>query len=1074
MLTLLSRLLSFSIRHRFLVVALTIAVGALGAYNFTRLPIDAVPDITNVQVQINTSVKALSPVEVERQITFPIEWAMGGLPGVQQVRSLSRYGLSQVTVIFADDTDIYWARQLVAERLAAAKESLPPGLGDPQLGPIATGLGEIYMWTLEAAPDARRPDGEPYDLTDLRTIQDWIVRPQIRTVPGVTEVNSIGGYERLIQVSPDPAKLVGYGLSFRDVLEALASNNANAGGGYIEHKGEQYLVRATGLVQSEDDIRGIVVGNHGEVPIRVEDIAEVGVGRELRTGAATEDGEEAVLGTAIMLVGENGRAVSRRVDEQIKAVNRSLPAGVTVKTVYDRTYLVDATLRTVRNSLLEGAALVVVVLFLLLGNLRAAFIAALAIPFSMLIAVTGMVEGKISGNLMSLGAIDFGLIVDGSVIIVENCVRRFADEQRRLGRVLTREERIHLAYEASQEVRKATIFGEIIIAIVYLPILTLTGIEGKMFRPMAQTVVLALAGATILSMTFIPALVALLLTGRVSEKENVLFHHAKGAYGRALAWALSRRPLVVAAAGAVLAAAALVAGGLGTEFAPRLSEGALALQPARIPSISLTTSVAMQAQLERVLKERFPDEIEHIFARTGTAEVATDPMGPNVSDTYLMLHPRSAWKKAATQEELAEAIEEVIRELPGQNYEFSQPIELRFNELISGVRSDVAVKVFGDDLEVMLAEARKIGAVLARTPGAADVKVEQVTGLPVLTIDVDRPMVARYGLNVADVQAVVEAAVGGVSAGEVFEGDKRFDLVLRLPDAIRRDLGALERLPIPLRERAKHTSGPSGPTIAATLSRGDQAAFVPLGAVARIHVEEGPNQVSRESGKRRVVVQCNVRGRDLGGFVADVEERIDAEIKLPPGYWMSWGGQFENLLAAERRLALVVPLALGLIFVLLFLSVGTFKNAALIFTGVPLALTGGILALAGRGLPLSISAAVGFIALSGVAVLNGLVMVTFIENLRQRGEPLDDAVLHGSIARLRPVLMTALVAALGFVPMALATGTGSEVQRPLATVVIGGILSSTTLTLLVLPVLYRLVHRQEGPMISEPQERSSS
>ncbi|KYG01451.1 cation transporter, partial [Sorangium cellulosum] len=780
MLTLLSRLLSFSVRHRFLVVALTIAVGALGAYNFTRLPIDAVPDITNVQVQINTSVKALSPVEVERQVTFPIEWAMGGLPGVQQVRSLSRYGLSQVTVIFDDGTDIYWARQLVAERLGAAKESLPPGLGEPQLGPIATGLGEIYMWTLEAAPDARRPDGQPYDLTDLRTIQDWIVRPQIRTVPGVTEVNSIGGYERLYQVSPDPAKLVGYGLSFRDVLEALARNNANAGGGYIEHKGEQYLVRATGLVQSEEDIRGIIVGNHGEVPIRIEDVAEVGVGRELRTGAATEDGEEAVIGTAIMLVGENGRAVSRRVDEQIKAVNKSLPEGVTVKTVYDRTYLVDATLSTVRNSLLEGAALVVVVLFLLLGNLRAALIAALAIPFSMLIAVTGMVEGKISGNLMSLGAIDFGLIVDGSVIIVENCVRRFAEEQRRLGRALTREERLDLAYDASQEVRQATIFGELIIAIVYLPILTLTGIEGKMFRPMAQTVVLALAGATILSMTFVPALVALLLTGKVSEKENFLFRPAMSAYGRALAWALSHRPLVVAAAGVVLVASGLAAAGLGREFAPKLSEGALALQPARIPSISLTTSVAMQAKLERLLKERFPDEIEHVFARTGTAEVATDPMGPNVSDTYLMLRPRSAWKKAATQEELAEAIEEAIRELPGQNYEFSQPIELRFNELISGVRSDVAVKVFGDDLGVMLEQANKIGALLRATPGAADVKVEQVTGLPVLTIDVDRRMVARYGLNVADVQEVVEAAIGGVSAGEVFEGDKRFDLVLRL------------------------------------------------------------------------------------------------------------------------------------------------------------------------------------------------------------------------------------------------------------------------------------------------------
>ncbi|NUQ75100.1 MAG: CusA/CzcA family heavy metal efflux RND transporter [Polyangiaceae bacterium] len=1072
MMTLLAKLLSFSVHHRWLVVVITVAVGALGVYNFRRLPIDAVPDITNVQVQINTSVKALSPVEVERRITFPIEWAMGGIPNVEQVRSLSRYGLSQVTVIFKDGTDIYWARQLVSERLAAAKESLPPGLGEPQMGPIATGLGEIYMWTVEASPEARRPDGQPYDLTDLRTIQDWIVRPQLRTVQGVTEVNSIGGYERVYQVSPDPARLVGYGLSFRDVLEALASNNANAGGGYIEHKGEQYLIRATGLVESEEDIRGILVGHEDGVPIRIRDVAEVGVGRELRTGAATEDGHEAVIGTAIMLIGENSRAVSSRVDERMKTVQKSLPEGVTVKTVYDRTYLVDATLKTVTTSLVEGAALVIVVLFLLLGNFRAALIAALAIPFSMLIAVSGMVEGKISGNLMSLGAIDFGLIVDGSVIIVENCVRRFAEEQHRLGRVLTTEERIELAYEASQEVRKATIFGEIIIAIVYLPILTLTGIEGKMFRPMAETVVLALAGATILSMTFIPALVALALRGKISEKENFIFRHAKRAYEHMLGWSLAHRRAVLAGGGIILVLSGFVATRLGSEFAPKLSEGALALQPARIPSISLTTSVALQMQLERVLKERFPDEIEHIFARTGTAEVATDPMGPNVSDTYLMLKPRSGWTKAKTQEELAEAIEKVVAELPGQNYEFSQPIELRFNELISGVRGDVAVKVFGDDLDELLKQAQKIAGVLGQTPGAADMKVEQVTGLPVLTIGIDRRAAARYGLNVADVQAIIEAAVGGISAGEVFEGDKRFELVVRLPEAIRSDVTALENLPIPLPEQGGSGADKAGSTLRATDRTPSHAAFVPLGAVAKVAVEEGPNQVSRENGKRRIVVQCNVRGRDLGGFVADAQQRIDAEIKLPSGYWMEWGGQFENLIAARSRLAVVVPVALGLIFGLLFLSFGTVKNAALIFTGVPLALTGGILALWIRGLPVSISAAVGFIALSGVAVLNGLVMVTFIENIRHGGVPLDEAVHQGSLARLRPVLMTALVAALGFVPMALATGTGSEVQRPLATVVIGGIISSTLLTLMVLPVLYRIFHRERDA--ASPQKTPES
>jgi cobalt-zinc-cadmium resistance protein CzcA len=1043
MLNLLAKVLHFSVHRRWLVVALTVLAGAVGVYNFGRLPIDAVPDITNVQVQVSTPVKALSPVEVERRVTFPIERAMGGLPGVSEVRSLSRYGLSQVTVVFKDGTDIYWARQLVSERLSAAREGLPPGLGEPQMGPIATGLGEIYMWSIDASPEARRPDGQPYELTDLRAIQDWIVRPQIRTVAGVTEVNSIGGFERTYQVSPDPGKLVGYGLSFRDVLTALAANNENAGGGYIEHKGEQYLIRATGLVRGEDDIRGILVGHKGGVPIRIEDVAEVGVGRELRTGAATEDGREVVLGTAIMLMGENSREVSRRVDERVKAVRKALPEGVTLKTVYDRTYLVDATLTTVTRSLLEGAALVIAVLFLLLGNLRAALIAALAIPFSMLIAVTGMVEGKVSGNLMSLGAIDFGLIVDGSVIIVENCVRRFAEEQGRLGRALTKEERIELAYDASQEVRKATIFGELIIAIVYLPILTLTGIEGKMFRPMAQTVVLALAGATILSMTFVPALVALLLTGKVSESEkgNAFFRLAKRAYERALGVALGRPRAVLAGAAGILGLSGIIASGLGSEFAPKLSEGALAVQPARIPSISLTQSLAMQMQLERALKERFPDEIERVFARTGTAEVATDPMGPNVSDTYLMLTPRSRWKRAKTQEELAEAVEEALKDLPGQSYELSQPIELRFNELISGVRSDVAVKVFGDDMDVMRREASRIGAILERTPGAADVKVEQVTGLPVLTIDIDRRATARYGLNIADVQAVVEAAIGGQRAGEVFEGDKRFGLVVRLPDAIRRDLFALESLPIPL----LHRTG-----------------FVPLGAVSKIAVVEGPNQVSREDGKRRVVVQCNVRGRDLGGFVAEAARRIDAEVKLTPGHWIAWGGQVENLLAARRRLALVVPLALGLIAVLLYLSFGALKNAALIFTGVPLALTGGIFALWIRGLPLSISAAVGFIALSGVAVLNGLVMVTFIENVRLEGGPLEEAVRRGSIARLRPVLMTALVAALGFVPMAFATGTGSEVQRPLATVVIGGVASSTLLTLLVLPVLYGLAHRAGG------------
>ncbi|MBK6517632.1 MAG: CusA/CzcA family heavy metal efflux RND transporter [Polyangiaceae bacterium] len=1058
MMTLLAKLLRFSVEHRVAVLVITACVAVFGGYNFTRLPIDAVPDITNVQVQINTPVEALAPVEVERRVTFPIESAMGGLPKVEQVRSLSRYGLSQVTIVFEDGTDIYWARQLVSERLAAAREGLPPG-SEPQLGPIATGLGEIYMWSLEVEPGARKPDGTEYDLTDLRTLQDWVIRPQLRNVRGVTEVNSIGGFERLYQVAPDPVRLTAHGLSFRDVLEALRRNNGAAGGGYIEQKGEQLLVRVTGLVKDDADLASIVLTRRDGVPVRVADVADVTIGRDLRTGAATESGREVVIGTAIMLVGENSREVSARVRERLAAAEKSLPEGVTIKTLYDRTYLVDATIHTVARSLAEGAVLVVIVLFLLLGNLRAAVIAALAIPLSMLIAVTGMLEGRVSGNLMSLGAIDFGLIVDGSVIVVENCVRRFAEEQHRLGRVLTTRERVDLAYEASQEVRKATLFGELIIAIVYLPILTLTGIEGKMFRPMAITVVLALGAATVLSMTFIPALVAVALRGRIQERENFVLRLARGLYERVLRGALSQRPAVVILALGVVALAGTGALGLGSEFAPKLTEGALAVQPARIPSIGITASVEMQGTIERVLKEKFPDEIELIFARTGTAEVATDPMGPNVSDTYIMLTPRERWTKARTQAELAEAMEKELVHLPGQNFEFSQPIELRFNELISGVRSDVAVKVFGDDLEQMKRKADEIAKVLSTVDGVADLKVEQTTGLPVLTMDVDRAAIGRYGLAVEDVQDIVSAAVGGAQAGQVYDGDRRFALVVRMPEALRGDVRSLENLPIPLPEHVgdREEEGAA------------RERFVPLGALARVSIEEGPNQVSRENGKRRVVVQCNVRGRDLGGFVADAQRRLDAEVQRDPGTWLAWGGQFENLIAARERLGLVVPIALFLILGLLYGTFGGLKNALLIFTGVPLALTGGIAALLLRELPMSISAAVGFIALSGVAVLNGLVMVTFIDNLRQRGMSVDEAVLRGSVGRLRPVLMTALVAALGFVPMALATGTGSEVQRPLATVVIGGILSSTALTRVVLPVIYRMAHRDPrgNPMASE-------
>lgn len=1053
------RILSFSIRQRWLVLLVALGMAGLGVFNFGRLAIDAVPDITNVQVQINTPVQALSPLEVEKLITFPIEWAMGGIPAVEQVRSISRYGLSQVTVIFKDGTDIYFARQLVNQRLQEARESLPQGI-EPTMGPISTGLGEIFMWTVEADSSARKPDGTAYQLPDLRTIQDWLVRPQVRTVPGVTEVNSIGGYEKQFHVTPDPAKLLAHGLSFRDVFEALARNNANAGAGYIEHSDEQYLIRATGLVQTLADIENIVLRTTDGTPVRVRDVANVGFGQQLRTGAATDRGEETVLGTAIMLIGENSRTVSKRVADKMEEVNRSLPEGVRARTVYDRTYLVEATLRTVRTNLLEGALLVIVVLFLLLGNLRAALIVALAIPLSMLFAVTGMVQRGISGNLMSLGAIDFGIIVDGAVVMVENIIRRFAHRQRELGRLLTQEERLDLAFLSSREVARPTLFGVAIIMIVYLPILALTGIEGKMFKPMAAVVLLALAGALLLTFTFVPAATAVFLRGRVAEEENVVLRFIRRAYAPSLNWALRRRRLIVGIAAVLVVVSGVFASRLGSEFVPKLGEGALAIQPARIPSISLRTSVAMQREVESLLRREFPDEVADVFARTGTAEIATDPMGPNVSDTYVMLQPRDQWKRARTQEELAEAMEETLQLLAGQNFEISQPIELRFNELIAGVRSDLAVKIFGDDLETMTATATRIASVLSQIRGAADVKVEQTAGLPVLTVDIDRGAISRYGLNVADVQDVVSTAMGGSTVGEVLEDDRRFELVVRLPDHIRRDLHALENLPVPL---PSAEPPPRAMALTSSLHAEAHPAYVPLGAVAKIELVEGPNQVSREDGKRRVVVQANVRGRDLGSFVHEAQGRVQQDIRLPAGYWLRWGGQFENLAAARNRLTIVVPLALLLIFILLFMTFGSVPQALLVFTGVPLALTGGVAALVLRGLPFSISAGIGFIALSGVAVLNGLVMVSFINALRERGVPLDQAVREGSLTRLRPVLMTALVASLGFVPMALAHGTGAEVQRPLATVVIGGIISSTFLTLLVLPVLYRIMMARAKP-----------
>jgi cobalt-zinc-cadmium resistance protein CzcA len=1050
-------ILSFAIRQRWLVMIGVVAMASLGAWNFTRLPIDAVPDITNVQVQINSRAPGYSPLEVEQRITFPIETAMGGLPHLENTRSQSRYGLSQVTVIFKDGTDIYFARQLVNERIQQAKDQLPAGI-ETAMGPVSTGLGEIYMFTVEARPDARKSTGEAYTPSDLRTVQDWIVRPQLRTVAGVSEVNTVGGFERQFHVLPDPAQLMAYKISFREVMAALAANNANVGAGYIERNGEQYLVRTPGQVGSIDEIKEIVIGSRNGIPVRISDVADVREGKDLRTGAATLDGKEVVLGTAMLLIGENSRTVAQRVAAKLKEIGRTLPDGVVAHTVYDRTRLVEATVETVQKNLVEGALLVVVVLFLTLGNFRAAIATACVIPLSMLFAITGMVATKVSANLMSLGAIDFGIIIDGAVIIVENCLRLLGTEQHRLGRILTREERFQTILAGSREVIGPSLFGTFIIAVVYLPILTLTGVEGKMFTPMALTVLMALAGASILSLTFVPAAVALFVSGKVSEHENWLIRGARRIYAPLLAASIRNRFGVAAIAALLVAVCGIAASRMGAEFIPSLDEGDVSFEAIRIPGTSLTQSVEMQGMVEKRLG-KIP-EVKEVFARTGTAEVATDPMPPSGSDGYVMLKPRKEWPdpdkpKATVVSEIQQAAEDV----PGNAYGFSQPIQQRMNETVSGIRSDVGVKIFGDDLDELIQAGARVQAVLQKIPGAADVKTEQATGLPILTVKLNRQSLSRYGINVSDVQNLVEIAVGGKGAGRVFEGDRRFDIVVRLPEHLRSDLESIRSLPVPLppvESQAKATTALWGGSPLA------QIRYVPLSELAQIDLAPGPNLISREDGKRRIVVTANVRGRDLGSFIADAQNQVTQKVKLPAGYWIGWGGQFEQLVSATQRLMIVVPLALLLIFLLLFLSLGSAPDALLVFSGVPLALTGGVVALLLRGIPLSISAGIGFIALSGVAVLNGLVIITFIERLRRDGHALVDAVSEGALTRLRPVLMTAFVASLGFVPMAIATGAGAEVQRPLATVVIGGIISSTVLTLLVLPALYVLFRREDA------------
>ncbi|PJI87950.1 CusA/CzcA family heavy metal efflux RND transporter [Sphingomonas koreensis] len=1040
----LERIIRLSIRQRWAVLIAALLLVAVGIYSFGRLKIDAVPDITNVQVQVNTSAPGFSPMEAEQRITYPVETALAGLPGLEFTRSVSRAGLSQVTVVFKDGTNIYFARQLVNERLQGARDALPPGL-EPAMGPIATGLGEIFMYTLEAKQGAVKADGSRYTAEDLRTLHDWVVRPQLRNVPGVTEVNSIGGYRKQFVIAPIPARLAAYGLSVTDLTAALEKNNSNVGAGYIERSGSQSIIRVPGQASGQMDLSGIIVAYRQGTPVRVVDVADVSIGSEIRQGAATKDGREVVLGTIYMLVGENAREVSVAVAERLEVVNKSLPAGVRAVTMYDRSKLVEATIGTVEKNLAEGALLVIVVLFLLLGNIRAALITAAVIPVTFLMTITGMVAWDISGNLMSLGALDFGLIVDGAVIIVENCLRRFGEAQHRLDRMLTKEERFDIAASASAEVVKPSLFGIAIITIVYLPIFALTGVEGKTFHPMAITVVLALTAAAILSLTFVPAAVATFVTGKVNEKESAAIRAAKRWYSPLIDWVLKARVAVLAGAVVLVALSGVAATRLGSEFIPQLDEGDIALHALRIPGTSLTQAVQMQSALENRIK-RFP-EVKDVFAKIGTADVATDPVPPSVADTFVIMKPRSEWPnprkpKAQLVAEMNAAIQ---RDVPGSRYEFIQPIQMRFNELIAGVRSDVAIKIVGDDLDQLAAAAERVVGIVAGIEGAQDVQAEQVTGLPFVEIIPDRLRLSQLGLNVADVQSVVSAATAGAGAGQIFEGDRRFDIVVRLPEAMRQDRSILDRLPVPL-------PGEGGAV------RGS----VPLSEVATIRETTGPNQISREDGKRRAVVTTNVRGRDLGSFIAEVQQKVAAQAELPEGYWVDYGGTFEQLQSASQRLQIVVPLTLLLIFGLLFLLFGSFKDAGIVFSGVPLALTGGVAALLLRGIPFSISAGVGFIALSGVAVLNGVVMLSFIRQLREEGMSLEDAIREGALTRLRPVLMTALVASLGFVPMALNVGIGSDVQRPLATVVIGGIISSTILTLVVLPALYRIVHGRKA------------
>ncbi|MEB5477302.1 efflux RND transporter permease subunit [Acinetobacter pollinis] len=1022
-------IIQFSIQNALWVMLFTCIWIAVGIFSYQKLSIDAVPDITNVQVQINSVAKGFTALEAEQRITYPIENEMAGIPNLQQTRSISRYGLSQVTVIFKDGTDIYWARQQITERLQKVRGEMPTSV-EPEISPISTGLGEIYQWVVRAKPDAKKADGSTYTPMDLREIQDWIVKPQIQRLSGIAEVNSIGGYDKNYIVSPNLSRLQQLGISLNQITDVLSQNNENRGAGFVENNGQQLTVRVPGVLKTVSDIENIVVQNKGTTPIRISDVASVSIGHDLRTGGATYNGNEAVLGIAMMMMGENSRTVAKNVHTKVQEIQKSLPSGVMIETVYDRTNLVDKAIQTVAKNLIEGAILVIVILFIFLGNFRAALITACIIPLSMLFTLTGMAEQRISANLMSLGALDFGIIVDGAVVIIENCIRRLANAQHEKGRLLTKRERFEEVFLAAKQARRPLLFGQLIIMVVYIPIFALTGVEAKLFHPMAMTVVLALIGAMVLSLTFVPAAIALFVTGKVSEKESRWMLTLKAYYLKILDLAYSYKVVLVAIVISILSITGTIAFKMGTEFTPRLSEGDFAIQFMRAPSTGIEQSLQMQEKVEQQLLQNFP-EIKAIFARTGTAEVATDVMPPNISDSIVLLKPQSEWSNSKeTLTALRQRMMNYVEHIPGNANEFSQPIELRFNELISGVRSDIGIKIFGDDLNVLATEAKKVEKRLKDISGASEVKVEQTQGLPMLNVDIQHDKIAQYGLSVKSVQDWVAMAIGGQSVGKILQGDRRFDFVVRLTPTLN-NVEQLKQLAIPL----------------------DNGAIITLKDIAKVEELLGMSQISREEGKRRIVVTANVRNRDLGSFVQEVQQ-VMGQQKLPSGYWLSYGGQFENLQSATQRMQIVVPIALILIFILLVAVFGRLQESLLVFMGVPFALSGGIIALWLRDIPLSMSAGIGFIALSGVAVLNGLVMLTFMKELTQT-HPLVQAIWQGAILRLRPVLMTACVASLGFVPMALATGTGAEVQKPLATVVIGGILSSTLLTLIVVPIVYR-------------------